>query len=179
MATKSKPIYTIEYRSIDGHHTLLLDAGTDAEAAHEADELTESHAYEYYEDGDWGDEGYSLQLYWSLMKDDDELDSGGFCLEIEPNHSALIRKAFGFKACCDAAEEEESCGDEPDDHDWTSEGEGGCDENPGVWSTGGTSLTATSHCRNCRLRRTEYITGSQRNPGEHDRIEYELLDSPE
>ena len=42
--------------------------------------------------------------------------------------------------CCD----EESClPREPDctaaTHVWTREGMGGCDENPGVWSVGGTS----------------------------------------
>jgi hypothetical protein len=65
------------------------------------------------------------------------------------------------------------CGDSPDDHDWTAEGEGGCDENPGVWSTGGTSMMFRTHCRACGLRRTEHTTGYQRNPGDHDTVEYE------
>ena len=62
---------------------------------------------------------------------------------------------------------------EADGHDWTSEGEGGCDENPGVWSTGGTAMVFYAHCRNCRMRRVRHTTGSQRNPGECDTTRYE------
>lgn len=69
------------------------------------------------------------------------------------------------------------CGYNPDDHDWTAEGEGGCDQNPGVWSTGGTSFVSFTHCRKCGLRRIERTTGCQKNPGEHDTVEYFMPDS--
>lgn len=86
-------------------------------------------------------------------------------VEIEPDHAAKIKEATGHA---------EICGTDPDDHDWTSEGEGGLDENPGVWATGGTSIRFESHCRACGLHRTEYVTGSQRNPDDHDTTEYSL-----
>lgn len=88
-------------------------------------------------------------------------------VEIEPCHEHLIKEAAGTAGC----------GTSPDDHDWTSEGEGGCSENPGVWSTGGTSMRFATHCRVCGLKRVQCTTGSQRNPGEHDTVEYEMLDS--
>lgn len=61
---------------------------------------------------------------------------------------------------------------EADEHEWTSEHEGGCRENPGVWSTGGTSLLFVSRCRHCGMERHEHHLGTQRNPGEHDSITY-------
>jgi hypothetical protein len=67
-----------------------------------------------------------------------------------------------------------SCGDDPDSHDWTSTGEGGCDSNPGVWATGGTSFHFASHCKACGLHRDEYVVGRQRNPGEHDETVYDM-----
>lgn len=79
------------------------------------------------------------------MKDDDQA----------PNEAALIKDAGGDVDC---------------EHIWTAEGEGGCTENPGVWSTGGTSLVFKTHCLNCGLQRTEWFAGFQRNPGEHDTV---------
>ncbi len=83
---------------------------------------------------------------------------------VEPDHEALITQAGGDPNC---------------DHHWTSEGEGGCDENPGEWLTGGTSMMFRSHCTECGLVRVENHTGSQRNPGECDTVEYRLPDSNE
>lgn len=95
-----------------------------------------------------------------------EIDDGSWSCEIEADHEALIRAAVPRYA--------ESCGDSPDDHDWEStvEIEGGCRENPGVWSLGGTAMRFAAHCTACGLRRVEHVTGSQRNPGEHDTTEY-------
>lgn len=59
-----------------------------------------------------------------------------------------------------------------EEHDWTPEYEDGCRENPGVWSTGGTSMTFVCHCRHCGMERTQHTTGSQCNPGEHDTTTY-------
>lgn len=73
---------------------------------------------------------------------------------------------------CESWEAEPSCA-EGRDHDWTSEGTGGCRENPGVWSVGGTVYTFTRRCKRCGMG--EHITdyGSQRNPGQCDLRRYE------
>lgn len=120
----------------------------------------------YCADGDWGDKGASIAVCWQLLDaDGDEIDTGTCEVEIAPNHRALIRAAVPRGA--------DHCGDDPDDHSWTREGEGGCTENPGVWATGGTSMEFHAHCRDCGLRRVNRVTGSQRNPGEHDTVSYE------
>jgi hypothetical protein len=51
-------------------------------------------------------------------------------------------------------------------HDWveTVEIDGGCRENPGVMSTGGTSFEFRSHCSRCGIQRVERTSGDQRNP---------------
>lgn len=103
------------------------------------------------------------------IRDAVEIDSDYVTVEIEPNHEVLIGNATRWAG-------DRSCGLDPNDHDWTSEGEGGCDENPGVWSVGGTAMEFASHCRTCGLRRNEYTCGSQRNPGDHDRVEYDMPD---
>jgi hypothetical protein len=156
-------------RMSDGNATATerFDADTDADAIQTAEELTR----EWVEGGDWGDDGASIDAFWRLYRQDkadrddgEEIDSGSFTVEIEPDHDALIRRAGGDPHC---------------DHEWvaTVEVEGGCRENPGVWSTSGTSFTCRTHCRVCGLRRTEHVTGSQRNPGEHDTVSFEQPDS--
>lgn len=57
-------------------------------------------------------------------------------------------------------------------HSWTRAFEGGLKENPGVWSTGGTTLVSSARCRHCGMRRTETKYGAQRNPGQRDKIDY-------
>jgi hypothetical protein len=59
-------------------------------------------------------------------------------------------------------------------HSWSSEGEGGCSENPGVWSLGGTTIHTSEHCAHCGLRRKVTMYGSQRNPGQCDSVTYEV-----
>jgi hypothetical protein len=149
--------YTLEMRDDSG---ATEDVEFDDE--NEARSGIASECQEWVEGGEWGDNGAAISVYWTLYEDGDEIDSGFETVDIEPNHDALIKAAGGDTDC---------------DHDWTSEGEGGLDENPGVWSTGGTSMTFRSHCRTCGLKRTEHHTGSQRNPGEHDTVEYEQPDS--
>lgn len=122
---------------------------------------------EWCKGGEWGNDGARIDVRWTLSQNDDEINEGTIWVEIEPNHERLIKDA-----CGDAG-----CGSDPDDHDWTAEGEGGCDSNPGVWSTGGTAMSFATHCRVCGLRRLECTTGSQRNPGEHDTATYEMPDS--
>jgi hypothetical protein len=121
-----------------------------------------------------------IEYRWAVLEgtsqpitDDVEVDSGYHTVGIEPDHEDMIDKAVGKYG--DQAER--SCGNDPEDHEWTSKGEGGCDQNPGVWATGGTSMLFASHCRKCGLHREEHHTGSQRNPGEHDTASYEMPDN--
>jgi hypothetical protein len=79
---------------------------------------------------------------------------------------------------CDAIEHEPDCV-EGLEHKWTRQGEGGCDQNPGVWSLGGTSYQYSAHCRWCGARRVELRHGSQRNPYECDSVSYEEGDRDE
>ncbi len=125
----------------------------------------EQAAQEWVEEGAWGDEGGSVMVWWAT--DDDQDDEHRIEIELPVNHESLIRKAV-----LDAASEYtyremvEKCGPDPDCHDWTSRGEGGCDDNPGVYSLGGTAMSFASHCRKCGLHRTTLDRGWQRNPGE-------------
>lgn len=133
----------------------------EADTLREVEDSVPGEADRWCKDGEWGDDGAAVEVYWTMYADENhtnEVANGACVVTIDPNHDALIREAGGDPDC---------------DHEWSSEGEGGCDENPGVWSTGGTSMTFQSHCTKCGLRRTEYTTGSQHNPGEHDTVEYE------
>jgi len=152
---------------METYYLNLRDGQCDEDREIEADTIEQAvasiddEADDWCSDGEWGDDGAAIEIYWKLYADEDqteELDEGSCTITIEPNHDALIKAAGGDVDC---------------DHEWSSEGEGGCDENPGVWSTGGTSMVFVSHCTQCGLRRRENHTGSQRNPGEHDTVEYE------
>lgn len=158
--------YTVNMRDESGgqeERTITVGPGTeaeqDAQAMREAQEETESWVRECDE---YGDEGASVRAWFALEDDESEWPEKSIEVEIEPNHEALIRAAMG----------DEGCGLNPDDHDWTAEGEGGLTENPGVWAGSGTSMTFRTHCTTCGLQRREVSTGSQRNPGEHDTVEY-------
>lgn len=75
--------------------------------------------------------------------------------------------------------EKTECGTEDEDHDWESPIElvGGCEENPGVWSTGGTSFHFEYVCSKCGMYKTVKTAGQQRNPGElEETIEYSAAD---
>lgn len=162
MTTDETPTMTYTYHE-EGGHSEDIDASDMDEAVEMAREMARN--------GDWGHEGATVEV-WVTEEDEDgeETDRKYITVEIEPDHEHLIHEATRH-------DRERSCGDSPDDHDWTSEGEGGCDSNPGVWATGGTSLHFASHCRACGLHRNLYTCGSQRNPGDHDRVEYEMPDS--
>lgn len=72
---------------------------------------------------------------------------------------------------------ETDCGTEDDDHEWTSPYDivGGCRENPGVWSKGGTRVIFQYVCSRCGLSKTVDHAGEQRNPGQiEESIEYTL-----
>jgi hypothetical protein len=52
---------------------------------------------------------------------------------------------------------------EATEHDWTSEFEGGCSENPGCWDLGNGRMKFVSHCRTCGMERTRislYASGN-------------------
>jgi hypothetical protein len=141
-----------------------IDHYADAEDAEKnAEDDAREYVEEWCKDGEWGNEGASIDLFFSVRKIGDDgkweavIDDESFSLDISPDHDAMIRAAGGDTDC---------------DHEWTAEGEGGCNENPGVWSTGGTSMTFATHCKHCGLHRIERSTGSQRNPGEHDTVSY-------
>jgi hypothetical protein len=72
---------------------------------------------------------------------------------------------------CPDIEREPSCSAAK--HEWTSEGEGGAKENPGVWSLGGTVLKYSERCEHCGVRRITVEYGSQRNPHQCDTVRFE------
>lgn len=134
-------------------------------------------AEEYVSDGEWGDDGGSVEVRaWRVrhyigtddaLHIDEDHESDWHTVDLEPDHGYLISSAAGRATIC---------GTDPDDHDWTREGEGGCDANPGVWSLGGTAMHFVAHCRGCGLTRKVTDPGSQRNPGDGVRYEYEMAD---
>ena len=132
----------------------------DAENLSDAEEQAE----DWIREGEWGDKGASVDCRITNQETEEE---HWITVEIPPNEESLISDAVGPY--------DEICGNSPDDHDWTSEGEGGCKENPGVWSLGGTKMVTSQHCRSCGLAREEHVVGAQRNPGECDTVEYRML----
>jgi hypothetical protein len=146
----------------EGGHSEEIEAESMDEAIESAQDMAEG--------GEWGDEGASIMVWVTKEVDGEEVERKWLTVEIDPNHDALIRAAVrkaGLEAWA-------VCGTDPDCHDWTGEGHGGSDENPGVWQTGGTGLAITEHCRNCGLHRERHIVGSQHNPGEHDTVVYTM-----
>lgn len=117
--------------------------------------------------GDWNDEGEGTDVFvhWLLTKDGDEIRQGSEEIKIEADHAEKIAEACGGDT---DHRYERSCGDDSDDHTWTEDGE------PTARSIGGTQMTVYSHCRTCGLHRVEDLTGSQKNPGEHDTVEYAM-----
>lgn len=135
----------------------------------EADDIDEAleEAIDWTREGSWPIEGCRVTVCVFLLADEDELAEA--VVEIEPDHEALIKEALN-----DAQWTSGCCGLNPDDHKWTSKGEGGCKENPGVLSMGGTIISTTDHCSMCGLRRSQLLLGSQRNHGEVDTTTYTL-----
>ena len=158
--------------------TLTVDAGTEHEQDAEAERVADEAADEWVRGGEWGHDGACVTCYVEIEDARYQWRRRSITVEIEPDHRALIT------AACDDTWDEDGrqiagCGADPDDHEWAADGEGGCDENPGVWSTGGTSLAVRRHCRRCGLQRHESYAGPQRNPGEHDTVAYVMSDAAE
>ena len=133
-------------------------------------------ADQYVASGDWGDAdgSVSVRVYRKgIDVNGSDASTNGEWLDAD----IPIDKSGQIRAAAYGAE---ICGEDDDDHDWTGEGEGGCDENPGVWSNGGTTMTFDAHCRCCGLHRTTISRGFQRNPGEaSETTEYRMLDADE
>ena len=119
----------------------------------DADEDFAAFAAKVWGDGDWGEGNYRVEYTWEVTEDGEIIDSG----------SGFIEHQIEEPTCLESADGE---------HDWTSEFEGGCTENPGVWSLGGTTMSFSCHCRHCGMEKTEVNYGSQRNPGQCDTVEY-------
>jgi hypothetical protein len=155
--------YTVRYSDSQCVERERFEADDDGAAADRAIELAE----EWVRGGEWGDGGASVDAAWMLFVGDDPdgetdpIDSGSITVEIEPDHTTLMRRAGAPKDC---------------DHDFVStyEVDGGIEENPGVWSTGGTTMVFRCHCRHCGLVMREVRYGSQRNPGQADTVEYSM-----
>ena len=154
-----QPTTTYIYHEESGHSEEI-----EAESMEEALGI----AREIVEGGEWGENGASISVWVTKEVDGEEVDREWITVEIPPDHEALIREAV-YEAGLQISA---VCGTDPDCHDWTREGHGGCDENPGVWSTGGTGLSIVEHCSHCGLQRERQIVGSQCNPGEHDTVVY-------
>lgn len=155
--------YTVAMRDECGstEHETITAADLD-EARESAEEATET----WVRGGEWGDSGASVDAYWRLYEGDqadesDPIDEGSITVQIEPDEAALMQAAGAPDDC---------------DHHFvaTYEVEGGCRENPGVWSAGGTTLVYRSHCEHCGLQKREVQYGTQRNPGQCDIVEYEM-----
>lgn len=133
-----------------------LDGGQQGDTTLEAHDIHSAwkKALAWAKEGDWPVEGCQVNLRVSSSRKTLQGD-----IEIPPNHEALIKAAGGDPNC---------------NHEWTSEGMGGCTENPGVWSLGGTAFKISSRCKRCGLRKDEHLCGSQRNPDEHDTVHYFL-----
>ena len=115
-----------------------------AEGSYEERVMVRVSVHEVDEDGEWLSDGES---------DSDEVAAGP-----EPKPPAT------------------DCGTEDEDHDWQRPQElvGGLNENPGVFSTGGTRLDFHEVCARCGLRKHSWDQGTQRNPGDLDEgVEYE------
>jgi len=125
-----------------------IDADTEEKMREVAEEICGDILTSWESDGDYEERTMRWAITdWSGC----EVDSDSYTVQIDADHDRLIRDAGGDADC---------------DHDWTSEGEGGCIENPGVYSRGGTTISTSDHCRKCGLHRDILHRGSQRNPGE-------------
>lgn len=149
------------WRADDGN----AEIDTGADCAQDA-------AEEYVRGGEWGNDGGSVSVsVWqdAIGADGQDVRVNEECItvDIEQDRSSLIADA-----CRESSIDIDTiCGPAADDHKW--EGVGGLSENPGVWSTGGTSMLFVRQCSCCGLIRREHNCGSQRNPGDGDTVIYD------
>lgn len=122
-----------------------LQATTIVQALTEAEELLRA--------GDYGDAGGWVVGYVHRCVEGRSTQTERIEFWLEPNHAALIAAAGGSRNC---------------PHEWTSDGEGGLAENPGVYGIGGAAIMARDHCRFCGVRR-ETISGDTNPPDSGNR----------
>jgi hypothetical protein len=140
-----------EYREESGWTELLAAATMDA-AIEQAEDLARH--------GDWGQDaedftGILVTGEVTLLMNDEVLDSRPIEVQILPEEPRCL---------------------EDEEHDWRPDPRHGCDQNPGVWNLGGTTIKTTRFCMHCGLKRDEVRHGPQRNPGQSDSIEYSEID---
>lgn len=144
--------YKTRFRVWDDGNSEIIEA-EDMDAAKEM-------AEEIWQDGSWDNKIY-IDVYIQQLDFDDEPIGDMDEIEVE----------------CGEEPPEPDCAD-GEEHEWESPHElvGGLTENPGVWSTGGTTYVTKTVCKNCGIYRTETEYGSQRNPQQCDQVEYEDSD---
>jgi hypothetical protein len=140
-----------------------------ADSIDEAKAQCEMLAKDWLQEGDWGTDGYRVRGNWTLFDHEAEkIDSEDVDVDIEPDHETQIKKAV--------IDLDSICGTDPSDHYWTTDGEGGCEGNPGVLLHEGTLMSFNSHCRRCGLHR---ITRSNYDHSDFDTVEYRMLTDEE
>jgi hypothetical protein len=164
--------YTLAVQSCMGDKdSFEVEADSDDEAKASVPAYVEDWAQE----GDWDDEGDRVSVYWELHPGKTVgggwIAAGRQVVDIPHNYVGLVLLAVRESHFGEHAQDEEDrvlrC-----DHEWV--GVGGCDENPGVWSEGGTAVRIVERCGVCGLRRVRRYTGSQYNPSEHDTVSYSI-----
>lgn len=141
--------YTIDIRDDCGDWG--RDVSVEADTPDAALDLAEAYVEEHISEGDYGQEeegGARVRVYLTATDEYGDEETRSVEIDIEPDHDWLIREAWLELGASDL-----DC-----DHEWTSAGEGGCDENPGVWATGGTSTLFREHCAHCGLVREKAHT---------------------
>lgn len=143
--------------------SMIDEGGSDDIVEIESLDEVESEIHDWVNQGEWNNQFVCIRVSWEVTDEQDELVACDTTfVDVEVDHDILIKEAGGDVNC---------------EHEWSSEGEGGCKENPGVWSVGGTAMLFMSHCIHCGLKRKEHWLGSQRNPGENNSVEYSLPDN--
>jgi hypothetical protein len=157
--------YRVEMHCEDGGNhkqRVTIPSGTEEAQDEAAMSWARAETEDWIRDAEWGDDGATVCGSYVLRDAESTWEEEHIEVEIAPKHQRQIRSAMGDRGC----------GTDPDDHTWTGEGHGGCSENPGVWSTGGTGISISEHCEVCGLVRHTHLRGSNRNPGESDTVSY-------
>lgn len=128
-------------------YKIEIDGGWGGDTTLEAASIEEAleRAEEWAEEGDWPAEGCTITVSATPIGEDGELLEDEEVREdyvIPPDEQSLLRAAGGDPDC---------------EHEWiaTPETEGGCAENPGVFSLPGGAFEFRSHCRHCGWRKIE------------------------
>lgn len=122
--------------------TLTDDSGTETETIRatsddEAIALATAWAEELLGAAEYGPGGGTSSGRLTVMQDDRRVYADGVDVEIAADEDELIRQAGGDPRCA---------------HDWQP-GEGGLDENPGVWGIGGAAILSRERCARCGVIR--------------------------